>query len=31
MNIAFLVGRIVFGGYWLMASFNHFKSLNYMK
>jgi putative oxidoreductase len=30
MNIAFLVGRIVFSGYWLMASFNHFKNLNYM-
>src|SRR6266478_2516689 len=30
MNIAFLIGRIVFGGYWLMASFNHFKNLNYM-
>jgi putative oxidoreductase len=30
MNMAFLVGRIIFGGYWLMASFNHFKNLNYM-
>ncbi len=30
MNIAFLIGRVVFGGYWLMASFNHFKNLNYM-
>jgi putative oxidoreductase len=30
MNIAFLAGRIIFGGYWLMASFNHFKNLNYM-
>ena len=30
MNIVFLVGRIIFGGYWLMASFNHFKNLNYM-
>jgi putative oxidoreductase len=30
MNIAFLIGRIVFGAYWLMASFNHFKNLNYM-
>jgi hypothetical protein len=28
MNIAFLIGRIIFGGYWLMASFNHFKNLN---
>ena len=30
MNIAFLIGRIIFGGYWLMASFNHFKNLNYL-
>ena len=30
MNIAFLIGRIIFGGYWLMAGFNHFKNLNYM-
>jgi hypothetical protein len=30
MNIAFLIGRIIFGGYWLMASFNRFKNLNYM-
>jgi len=30
MDIAFLVGRIIFGGYWLMASFNHFKNLNTM-
>ena len=29
-NTAFLVGKIVFGGYWLMAGFNHFKNLNYM-
>jgi putative oxidoreductase len=28
MDMAFLVGRIIFGGYWLMASFNHFKNLN---
>ena len=28
MDIAFLVGRIIFGGYWLMASFNHYKNLN---
>ncbi|PYX88313.1 MAG: DoxX family protein [Acidobacteria bacterium] len=27
MNIAFLIGRIIFGGYWLMAGFNHFKNL----
>jgi len=30
MSIAFLIGRIIFGGYWLMASFNHFKNLNYV-
>ena len=30
MNIAFLIGRIIFGSYWLMASFNHFKNLNCM-
>ena len=30
MNIAFLIGRIIFSSYWLMASFNHFKNLNYM-
>jgi putative oxidoreductase len=30
MNIAFLIARIIFGGYWLMASFNHFENLNYM-
>jgi uncharacterized membrane protein YphA (DoxX/SURF4 family) len=30
MNFVFLIGRIIFGGYWLMASFNHFKNLNYM-
>jgi putative oxidoreductase len=30
MNIAYFVGRIVFGCYWLMASFNHFKNLNYL-
>ena len=30
MSIAFLIGRIIFGAYWLMASFNHFKNLNYM-
>ena len=30
MTIVFLIGRIIFGGYWLMASFNHFKNLNYM-
>jgi putative oxidoreductase len=30
MNTAYLLGRIVFGSYWLMASFNHFKNLNYL-
>ena len=30
MNVAFLIGRIIFGGYWLMSAFNHFKNLNYM-
>jgi putative oxidoreductase len=30
MNVAFLVGRIIFGAYWLMAAFNHFRNLNYM-
>ena len=30
MNIAFPIERIIFGGYWSMASFNHFKNLNYM-
>src|SRR5947209_19046366 len=30
MNIAFLIGRIIFAMFWLMGSFNHFKNLNYM-
>lgn len=30
MDIAFLIGRIIFGGYWLMAAINHFKELNHM-
>ncbi len=30
MNVAFLIGRIIFGGFWLMSSFSHFKNLNYM-
>jgi len=30
MNIAFLIGRIIFATFWLMGSFNHFKNLNYM-
>ncbi len=30
MNVAFLIGRIIFSGFWLMSSFNHFKNLDYM-
>ena len=30
MNVAFLIGRILFGGYWLRSSFLHFKNLNYL-
>ena len=30
MNSAFLIGRMIFGGYWLMAALNHFKNLNHM-
>ena len=30
MDIAFLMGRIIFGGYWLMAAVNHFKNLDHM-
>ena len=30
MNVVFLIGRIIFGGYWLMAAVNHFKNLAYM-
>ncbi len=30
MAIVFLIGRIIFGVYWLMAAFNHFKNLEYM-
>jgi putative oxidoreductase len=30
MDIAFLIGRIIFGGYWLMSALNHFKNLNHM-
>jgi uncharacterized membrane protein YphA (DoxX/SURF4 family) len=28
MNIAFLIGRIILGTYWLMAGFNHLKNLD---
>ena len=27
MDTAFLIGRIIFGGYWLKAAFNHLKNL----
>ena len=30
MDVAFSIGRIIFGGYWLMAALNHFKSLSHM-
>ncbi len=30
MNIIFLIGRVIFAGYWLMAALNHFKNLSYM-
>jgi uncharacterized membrane protein YphA (DoxX/SURF4 family) len=30
MNIAFLIGRIIFATFWLVGSFNHFKNLNYI-
>ena len=30
MDSAFLIGRIIFGGYWLMAALNQFKNLNHM-
>ena len=30
MDIPFLMGRLIFGGYWLMAAINHFKNLNHM-
>ena len=30
MNIALLIGRIIFAMFWLMGSFNHFKNLKYM-
>jgi len=30
MDTAFLIGRLIFGGYWLMAAVNHFKNLAYM-
>lgn len=30
MAIAFLIGRIIFGGFFIMAGFNHFAQLNSM-
>jgi putative oxidoreductase len=30
MDIPFLIGRILFGGFWLMSSFLHFKNVNYL-
>jgi putative oxidoreductase len=30
MNLAYLIGRIIFGSYWLMAALNHFKNLDHM-
>ena len=30
MDSTFLIGRIIFGGYWLMAAVNHFKNLVHM-
>jgi putative oxidoreductase len=30
MNIAFLIGRIIVGGYFISAGVNHFKNLNDM-
>jgi putative oxidoreductase len=30
IKFAYLVGRIIFGLYWLSAAFSHFKSLDYL-
>jgi putative oxidoreductase len=30
MDVAYLIGRIIFGSYWLMAALNHFKNLTHM-
>jgi putative oxidoreductase len=30
MNVAYLIGRIILGCYWLMAALDHFKNLNHM-
>jgi len=30
MNVAFLIGRIIFAAFWLMGGFNHFKNLSYI-
>jgi putative oxidoreductase len=31
VDIAFLIGRIIAGGYFIMGAFNHFKNLGMMK
>jgi len=30
MDVAFSIGRFIFGGYWLLAALNHFKNLSHM-
>jgi uncharacterized membrane protein YphA (DoxX/SURF4 family) len=30
MNIAFLIGRIIFAAFWLRSASNHFTKLNHM-
>jgi putative oxidoreductase len=30
MDVAYLIGRFIFGSYWLMAAVDHFKNLNHM-
>jgi uncharacterized membrane protein YphA (DoxX/SURF4 family) len=30
MSIIFLIGRIIFGGYFVISGVNHFRSLNFM-
>ena len=30
MSIAFLIGRIIFGGFFISSGINHFKKLDYM-
>ena len=31
MNIAFLIGRIIFSAFWLMSASNHFTKLDDMR